>query len=75
MQAMNRMTNRIENSHKCKAIYRIHADRAHELTGDRVRAGMEGRGIAVTSTAGFDSNANGRAERAVLFFFRRKLEP
>ena len=29
---------------------------------------FENRGITVTSTAGYDSNANGRAERAVLYF-------
>ena len=68
--ALNRMINRIENYHKCKAVYRLHGDRAHELTGDRVRAAMEPRGITVTQTAGHDSNANGRAERAVKFFSR-----
>ena len=49
----------------------MHGDRAHELTGERVRIGLESRGIEVTSTAGHDSNANGRAERAVLFFRKK----
>ena len=71
--AITRMVNRIENLHRCKAVYRVHADRAQELTGSRIRQALEGRGIAVTSTAGYDSNANGRAERAVLFF-QEKLE-
>ena len=31
--ATMRMVNRIENRHKCKAVYRVHADRASELTG------------------------------------------
>ena len=67
-QGVIRMVNRIENQHKCKAVYRIHADRAQELTGDRARQAFENRGITVTSTAGYDSNANGRAERAVRYF-------
>ena len=69
--ALDRMINRIENCHKCKAVYRVHGDRAHELTGERVKAHLGARGIEVTSTAGYDSNANGRAERAVLFFKKK----
>ena len=69
--AIMRMVNRIENQHKCKAIYRIHADRAQELTGDRTRTFFENQGISVTSTVGHDSNANGRAERAVLYFTQK----
>ena len=66
--ALQKMINRIENMHKCKAVYRVHADRAQELTGPRHRMSLEAKGIMVTSTAGYDSNANGRAERAVRFF-------
>ena len=66
-----RILNRIENQHKCKAVYRVHADRAQELTGDRHRTFLENQGITVTSTAGHDSNANGRAERAVQFFLQK----
>ena len=62
------MINRIENQHKCKAVYRVHADRAEELTGDSHRRWLENCGVTVTSTAGYDSNANGRAERAVQYF-------
>ena len=32
-----RTVSRIENLHKCKAVYRVHADRAQELTGERNR--------------------------------------
>ena len=67
-QGVIRMVNRIENQLKCKAVYRIHADRAQELTGDRARQAFENRGITVSSTVGYDSNANGRAERAVRYF-------
>ena len=66
--AILKMINRIENMHKCKAVYRVHTDRALELTAPRPRAFLENNGIMVTSTAGYDSNANGRAERAVRFF-------
>ena len=41
--AVIRMVNRIENQHKCKAAYRIHADRAQELTGERARQMFENR--------------------------------
>ena len=50
--ALQRIINRIENDHKCKAVYRMHADRAGELTGEKVRNMLEDRGITVTSTAG-----------------------
>ena len=66
-----KIINRIENQHKCKAVYRVHADRAQELTGDRHRTFLENQGITVTSTAGYDSNANGRAKRAVLYLLQR----
>ena len=66
--AVLRIVNRIQNQHKCKAVYRIHVDRAQELTGERARQAFENQGITVTSTAGYESNANGRAERAVLYF-------
>ena len=63
-----RMVNIIENRHKCKAVYRVHADRATEMTGERQKQFLENNGVTVTSTAGYDSNSNGRAERAVQFF-------
>ena len=66
--AIIRMVNRIENRHKCKVVYRVHADRAPDLTGERQKQLLEARGLTVTSTAGHDSNSNGRAERAVQFF-------
>ena len=65
------MVNRIQNLFKRKAVYRVHADRAQELTGDRARQAFERIGVTVTSTAGYESNANGRAERAVLFLQRK----
>ena len=38
---------------------------------ERTRQAFENCGITVTSTAGYDSNANGRAERAVRFFLEK----
>ncbi|CAK0894421.1 unnamed protein product [Prorocentrum cordatum] len=50
----------------CKAVYRIHADRAGELAGPVIKREMAARhDIATTSTAGAEPNSNGRAERAV----------
>ena len=69
--ALRKMINRIENMHKCKAVYRVHADRGQELTGVRHRKFLEELGVMVTTTAGYDSNSNGRAERAVRFFQER----
>ena len=66
--AILRIINRIENLHKCKAVYRLHADRARELTSEKARDIFEKTGITVTSTANYDPNATGRAEKAVLFF-------
>ena len=65
------MINKIQNLFKRKAVYRVHADRAQELTGERARQAFEEIGVTVTSTAGHESNANGRAERAVLFFIEK----
>ena len=44
-------------------MYRVHGDRAQEVTGRQVQDKMTDIGIVVTSTAGYDHNANGRAER------------
>merc|ERR1711973_483065 len=66
--AVLRMINRINNVHKVRAVYRLHSDRARELSGEKSRDKFEALGVTVTSTANYDSNANGRAERGVLFF-------
>ena len=71
--ALNRMVTRIENLHKCKAVYRIHADRAQELTRYRIKNAFAARGIEVTNTAGYESNANGRAECALRFFQEKAM--
>ena len=46
-------------------VYRIHGDRASELTGEGVVEHFRAQHIAVTKTPGFEPSANGRAERAV----------
>ena len=72
--ALIRMVNRIENHHKCKAIDRIHGDRGQELPGDGAKQLLEKQGITVTSTAGYDSNANGREERAFFLLLGSMLQ-
>ena len=39
--AILRIISRINNLHKCKAVYRLHADRARELTGEAARNTFE----------------------------------
>ena len=63
--ALIRILARIESQHRCKTVFRVHADRAQEVTGDRIGAALAERGIRVSSTAGVEPNANGRAERGV----------
>ena len=66
--AIRAMITRVENLPKSKAVYRVHVDRAKELTTERFRRNLEDSGVILTTTAGYDSNANGRAERGVQFF-------
>ena len=39
--AILRMKARIDSMHRCKAVFRIHADTAQELTGERISATMQ----------------------------------
>ena len=48
-----------------QVVYRMHSDKAPELAGPRAKEWGRSRGIVVTSTAGYDPNSNGRAERAI----------
>ena len=57
--------NDIQNRYKTKVIFRMHSDRASELCGERVKDHFRPQGIKVTSTAGYEPNANGRAENAI----------
>ena len=51
---------------KAKAVHRIHADRAEELTGDFIREGFSTDwGIRVTETPGYKPNARPRVESAI----------
>ena len=56
--AIRTMIARIENLHKGKAVYRVHVDRAKELTTERFKRNLEDSGVILTTTAGYDSNAN-----------------
>ena len=61
LPALLKMIARIEAQHRCKAVYRVHSDRAQELTGERIVDELATRGIRVSSTAEVEPNANARA--------------
>ena len=63
--AIEDIVNEVNCMFKCKAVFRIHADRAKELTGDRVKSYFRDKGVRVTDTAGYDPNSNPRAEGAI----------
>ena len=63
--ALRSIINEVNDLFKCKAVYRMHGDRASELTGEAVTEYFEERGVRVTETAGYEPNANGRAESAI----------
>ncbi|CAK0886282.1 unnamed protein product [Prorocentrum cordatum] len=46
-------------------VYRIHGGRASELTGTLVKEHFAKKKVVVTSTPGFEADANGRAEKGV----------
>lgn len=48
-----------------RVVYRIHGDRASELTGEQVCAHFEEQHLTVSCTPGFERNANGKAEKGV----------
>ena len=63
--AMQTVVNEICKLFGAPVVYRIHGDRAGELTGPPARAYFEERGIKATSTPGYEPDNNGRAERGV----------
>ena len=65
LPAIQSMVTEIDSHFKTKAVYRIHADRAKELTGDTVKEWFSDRGIRVTETPGYEPNAKPRATSAV----------
>ena len=65
VNALQGIINDINAKYKCKVIWRLHADRASELSGERIREHFRPQGIRVTSTAGYDPNSNGRAEGGI----------
>eukprot|EP00959_Pyramimonas_sp_CCMP1952_P100406 2100493-Pyramimonas_sp.AAC.1 len=46
-------------------VYRIHGDRASELTGTKSKEHFAKQGILVTSTPGYEPNNNPRAEKGI----------
>ena len=66
MPAIQSIVTEINCHFKTKAVYRIHADRAKELTGDYIKGRFNTNwGIRVTETPGHEPNANPRAESAI----------
>ena len=69
LPAIEKMVNQINLEFKgnvvSQVVYRLHGDKAPELTGLRAKEWGRARGIVVTSTAAYEPNANGRAERAI----------
>ena len=65
LPAMQSIINEIHCHFKCKAVFRIHADRAKELTGEEIDDHFCRQGIRVTETPGYEPNANPRADSAV----------
>ena len=63
--AISDMANEINSLFKRKSVFRIHADRAPELAGERVKAYFRERGVWCTETAGYEPNSNPRAECGV----------
>ena len=49
--ALRSIINEVNDLFKCKAVYRMHGDRASELTGEIVTDYFEERGIRVAETA------------------------
>ena len=66
IQALEHIIAKISNEHEgAQVVYRIHGDRASELTGAKVRDHFAPQRIVVTSTPGHEPNNNGRAERGI----------
>ncbi|CAK0841691.1 unnamed protein product, partial [Prorocentrum cordatum] len=65
MKALELIIAQIGLEFQCKAVFRMHADGARELSGPQVRAGLAGQGIVVTSTPGYEPDNNPRAERGI----------
>ena len=51
--ALEDIVNEVNNLYKCKAVWRIHSDRAGELASPSVKAYFRQKGVRVTSTAGY----------------------
>ena len=64
--ALQRMFCRIESRYSgAHVIWRLHGDRAHELTGQTVAAWANARGVHVTKTVAKNPQTNSIAERAI----------
>ena len=65
LPAMQSIVGEINAYFKRKAVCRIHADRAKDITGEAIDDHFCRQGVRVTETPGYKPNANPRAESAV----------
>ena len=56
---------KINYAFKTQAVFRIHGDRAHELTGAVAVMRLREQNTLVTATPGYEPNANGGVERGI----------
>ena len=64
LPALEGMINETNDLFKCHAVFRMHGDRASELTGPSVKAYFRPKGVRITEAAGYEPNASPRAESA-----------
>ena len=68
LKGLQKIVTMVHNDFHAPVVCRIHGDKAPELTGPNVKeyfGKLPDGGVLVTSTAGFEPNANGRAEAGI----------
>ena len=65
LKAMESIVAQINAQFSAQAVFRIHGDAAHEVTGPEIAAAFGKQGILVTKTPGYEPNNNGRAEKGI----------
>ena len=63
--SIRKMVNDINAEFSAKSVFRVHADQANELSGQKIRDELAAQEVKVTMTPGYEPANNGRAERAI----------
>ena len=63
--ALRAIVNSVNMEFGARSVFRMHADHAQELTGQKIRDELGAMEVKVTMTPGWEANNNGRAERAI----------